>query len=82
MRTESEVGLHIAEICSIIIGADIDPETDLFTYGMNSLALVRLVGAIERGYGVRLTTLDIHDHPSAAEITALLAGRGPLDADE
>lgn len=71
--------LRVAEICATIIDADVDPGTDLFTYGMTSLALVRLVGALEHAYGTRLTTLDVHDHPTAAELAALLAA-APGDA--
>ena len=73
---------HVIEICSTIIGADIAPGTDLFTCGLTSLNLVRLVGAFERDLGVRLTTLDIYDHPTADGLTALIEGRRAPEPDE
>ncbi|MFB7918555.1 acyl carrier protein [Streptomyces sp. NPDC056061] len=66
---------EIAEICSTVIGVDIPPEADLFAFGLHSLNLVRIVGAIDVLYGVRLTALDIHDHPTALAL-ALRVGAG------
>jgi acyl carrier protein len=71
----------VAEICSAIIDADVDADTDLLTYGMSSLTLVRLVGALEHTFSIRLTTLDVYDHPTAAELAAFLAASGIGDAD-
>jgi acyl carrier protein len=71
--------LHVAEICSVIIGADVLPGTDLFSYGLTSLTLVRLVGAIDRAYGIRLTTIDIHDHPTASGLARLVGDRAAYD---
>jgi acyl carrier protein len=48
---------------------------------MSSLTLVRLVGALEHTFGIRLTTLDVYDHPTAAELAAFLAAGGTGDAD-
>jgi len=73
---------QVTEICGTIIGADIAPGTDLFTCGLTSLNMVRLIGALERDLGVRLTTLDIHDHPTAGGLAALIAERLAAAPDE
>lgn len=81
-ETATAAAQEIAEICGVIIDADIAPDTDLFTYGLTSLSLVRLVGAIDRAYGVRLTAVDIHDHPTAKDLAALIGHRGDRHAHE
>jgi acyl carrier protein len=57
----------------------VHPGTDLFSYGLTSLALVRLVGAIDRAYGIRLTTIDIHDHPTASGLARLVGDHAAHD---
>jgi acyl carrier protein len=86
-RTGHEHGINptaqaIATICSIIINADIGAATDLFTYGLTSLNVVRLVGAIEHDYGVRLSGIDIHDQPTPQALAAVILARLDQPADE
>jgi acyl carrier protein len=58
----------IAAVCAGIAGLDLPADADLFLSGLNSLDLVRVVGVIERDFGVLLTALDILDHPTAEQL--------------
>ncbi|WP_331732548.1 acyl carrier protein (plasmid) [Streptomyces sp. NBC_00015] len=63
-------------ICATVIGSpDLQADTDLFTHGLTSLNLIRLVGAVQERWGIRLTGLDVHDHPTARQLTLLVESR-------
>lgn len=72
-RPRTPSATDLAALCSTIAGADILPDADLFLAGLTSLDLVRVIGAIEHGYGIRLTAVDILDHPTAEHLAAHLA---------
>ncbi|MET8824063.1 MULTISPECIES: acyl carrier protein [Streptomyces] len=66
----------LTHICATVIGApDLQADSDLFTHGLTSLNLVRLVGAIQERWGIRLTGPDVHDHPTAQQLAHLVESR-------
>ncbi|MFD6563044.1 acyl carrier protein [Micromonospora profundi] len=66
---------QIAALCSDIAGTPIGADDDIFLAGLSSLDLVRLTGAVQQAVGVRLTALDVLDHPTSRELAALLPTR-------
>lgn len=63
-------------ICATVVGApDVQADSDLFTHGLTSLNLVRLVGAVQERWGVRLTGLDVHDHPTPEQLAMVVESR-------
>ena len=55
--------------------AEVTPETVLGTLGLDSLALVELVLAIESTFGVTLTDEDIDPEHRVGDVLALIASR-------
>ncbi len=53
-------------------------DTDLEHLGVDSMARMRLVYAIEEAYGVALTAQDMEAHPTPARLAGLLAGGDPI----
>jgi acyl carrier protein len=62
----------LSDLFTAIAGSDVRPDEDLFLAGVNSLDLVRVIGAVHAGYGVQLTAVDILDHPTAQDLAAYL----------
>ena len=66
---------QIAALCTDIAGTPIGTDEDIFLTGLSSLDLVRLTGALQQAVGVRLTALDVLDHPTARALATLLPTR-------
>jgi acyl carrier protein len=61
-------------------GVPVTADDDLFLAGLTSLDLVGLTGAIEQQFRVRLSVLDILDHPTACRLADLIVSRAADDA--
>ncbi|WP_319772093.1 non-ribosomal peptide synthetase [Breoghania sp.] len=77
----------LAFICKVLAGElgrpveSVAPDADLEHLGVDSMARMRLVYALEEAYGVSLTAQDMEDHPTPARLAGLLAGALPaIDA--
>jgi acyl carrier protein len=55
--------------------ANVDPATDFFEAGGNSLHAARLVARIEEKFGVALDFPDFFAHPTLREMATLVAAR-------
>ncbi|MFB7253899.1 non-ribosomal peptide synthetase [Streptomyces nojiriensis] len=53
------------------------PDEDFFARGGHSLRVIRLLGRIEREYGVRIAVADFLAAPTVREVARLLEGSGP-----
>jgi acyl carrier protein len=52
----------------------IEPEADLFSYGLDSLTAITLLGEIEDWLGMELDPAMIWDHPSIGALSSHIAG--------
>jgi amino acid adenylation domain-containing protein len=55
-----------------ILGQRLDARQSLFEAGARSLELLALAAALEKRFGIRLSSLDIFDHPTSAELAQLV----------
>ncbi|MFI2790406.1 acyl carrier protein [Kitasatospora sp. NPDC018614] len=65
----------LLDACEAITDQPVDADANLFEQGLTSLGMVRLSGAIQRRHGLRLGAVDIHDHPTVTQLSALIAER-------
>lgn len=56
------------------------PDEDFFAQGGHSLRVIRLLGRIEREYGVRIAVADFLAAPTVREVARLLEGSAPAEA--
>ncbi|MFZ3491917.1 acyl carrier protein [Streptomyces sp. 5.8] len=65
----------LLDACASITDQAIDADVDLFAQGLTSLGMVSLVGAVQRRHGLRLGAVDLYEHPTVSQLSALIAGR-------
>ncbi|MYT23012.1 hypothetical protein GTW69_22445 [Streptomyces sp. SID7760] len=65
----------LLDACAAITDQPVDADANLFEQGLTSLGVVRLSGAIQRRHGLRLGAVDLHDHPTVTQLSALIADR-------
>ncbi|MGW5612414.1 amino acid adenylation domain-containing protein [Streptomyces sp. NPDC003877] len=58
-----------------VLGKQVGPDDDFFAYGGNSLLAVRLSGALRRAGLPPVSLRELYVHPTAAEVSALIAAR-------
>lgn len=72
---------EIAELWGALLGVgEIRPDDDFLALGGNSLAAVRLIGALRQRYGVDVTLSRLFAAPTLAAVAELIPG--PADAEE
>ncbi|MFT4082360.1 MAG: thioesterase domain-containing protein, partial [Nocardioides sp.] len=72
-----------ALIGDVLAVARVEEDTDFFDAGGDSLAVLRLLAAIEDEFAVRLSLADVFAHPQAAQLAGLLAdGGGTAEIEE
>ncbi|MFE7749069.1 amino acid adenylation domain-containing protein [Streptomyces sp. NPDC057428] len=65
----------VAELWRTLLGVgDLRPDDDFLALGGNSLAAVRLIGALRRSHGVDLTLSQLFAAPTLAAVAELLVG--------
>jgi acyl carrier protein len=68
---------HVDELCAIFArvleGPDVNPESDFFAEGGDSLLATRLLSAVARAYGVELTFDDFLLAPTPATLAKTIA---------
>ena len=67
-------GDRVRAIWTEILGrADVEPDSDFFDLGGDSLSAVALVGRIRDEFGLELSVGAVFDHPTRREFEALVA---------
>ncbi|MFI6339586.1 amino acid adenylation domain-containing protein [Streptomyces sp. NPDC050535] len=62
-----------------VLGEHVGPHDDFFAFGGNSLLAVRLSGALRRAGLPPVSLRDLYMYPTAAEVSALIADREPIE---
>ncbi|WP_326581683.1 acyl carrier protein (plasmid) [Actinacidiphila glaucinigra] len=65
----------LLDACAAITDQPVDVNANLFEQGLTSLGVVRLAGAIQRRHGMRLGAVDLLDHPTVTQLSAMIASR-------
>ncbi|MCX5369087.1 amino acid adenylation domain-containing protein [Streptomyces sp. NBC_00103] len=68
-------GSVLREVRALLARTDLPLEADLLEAGATSLHVLRIAARLSRLLGVRLSARDVYDHPSAAALEELAAGR-------
>jgi acyl carrier protein len=83
MTAAREIERWILHWLSDLVGPNvaptIDPQEPFFTYGVDSLALVRLGAQLSEWLGETVSDEMMFDHPTPRELAEFLAGR-PSDS--
>jgi acyl carrier protein len=65
-----------------IAAQEIDPDTNLGTYGVDSVAASKMIGALEREYNLELSTVFVFEFPTIASLAREIAKLVPVREDE
>ena len=68
----TETADQISKILSGLLDQTVDPTTDVFAAGAQSIELLRLCKALEDRFGRQIELVDVFDHPTPAAMARLL----------
>lgn len=82
---ETQIQSRIVRFISDELGIaeqEIDPETNLGSYGVDSVAASKLIGVLEREYDLELSTVFVFEFPTIASLAREVGKLMPVREDE
>ena len=80
LQLEQELKNHIAQYLGIAPG-DIDSSANFFDFGMDSKAVLNLLGQVEASLDLSIPIHTLYDHPTIAKLCGYLSGEVPFSSE-